>query len=118
MGRNIERIILVAGMSCGWAPEIARDWLQSAFWTLGSWYCAIVAMLRLPVPTLYAMRQGQPFIVQTRLEWLALTRSNRLAEKRRTRARELKPIVIKVRACRETAIEEGELLQKAPSLFQ
>jgi hypothetical protein len=35
------------------------------------------------------MRQGQP-IVQTRLEWLALTRSNRLAEKRRTRAGELK----------------------------
>ena len=87
---NIERIILLAGMSRGWAPEIARDWLQSTFWTLGSWYCAIFAMLRLPVPTLYAMRQGQPFIVQTRLEWLALTRSNRLAEKRRTRAGELK----------------------------
>ena len=87
---SIERIILLAGMSRGWAPEIARDWFQSAFWTIGSWYCAIVAMLRLPVPTLYAMRQGQPFIVQTRLEWLALTRSNRLAEKRGARARELK----------------------------
>jgi predicted esterase len=86
---NIERIILLAGMSRGWAPEIARDWLQSTFWTLGSWYCAIVAMLRLPVPTLYVMRQGQPFIVQTRLEWLALTRSNRLAEKRLMRAGEL-----------------------------
>ena len=35
------------------------------------------------------MRQGQPFIVQTRLEWLALTRSNRLAEKRAARAHEL-----------------------------
>jgi hypothetical protein len=87
---SIERIILLAGMSRGWAPEIARDWFQSAFWTIGSWYCAIVAMLRLPVPTLYAMRQGQPFIVQTRLEWLALTRSNRLAEKRAARARELR----------------------------
>jgi predicted esterase len=87
---SIERIILLAGMSRGWAPEIARDWFQSAFWKFGSWYCAIVAMLRLPVPTLYAMRQGQPFIVQTRLEWLALTRSNRLAEKRLARARELK----------------------------
>ena len=61
---NIERIILLAGMSRGWAPEIARDWLQSTFWALGSWYCAIFAMLGLPVPTLYAMRQGQPFIVQ------------------------------------------------------
>ena len=77
-------------MSRGWAPEIARDWFQSAFWTLGSWYCAIVAMLGLPVPTLYAMRQGQPFIVQTRLEWLALTRSNRLVEKRAARADELR----------------------------
>ncbi|WP_146148834.1 hypothetical protein [Pseudaminobacter soli (ex Li et al. 2025)] len=87
---SIERIILLAGMSRGWAPEIARDWLQSAFWTLGSWYCAIVAMLRLPIPTLYAMRQGQPFIVQTRLEWLALMRSSRLVEKRAARARELR----------------------------
>jgi hypothetical protein len=86
---SIERIVLLAGMSRGWAPEIARDWFQSAFWTVGSWYCAIVATLRLPVPTLYAMRQGQPFIVQTRLEWLALTRSDRLAEKRAARAREL-----------------------------
>jgi predicted esterase len=87
---SVERIILLAGMSRGWAPEIARDWFQSAFWALGSWYCAIVAMLRLPVPTLYAMRQGQPFIVQTRLEWLALTRSNRLVEKRAARAHELR----------------------------
>ncbi len=86
---SIERIILLAGMSRGWAPEIARDWFQAAFWTIGSWYCAIVAMLQLPVPTLYAMRQGQPFIVQTRLEWLALTRSDRLAEKRSARAHEL-----------------------------
>jgi pimeloyl-ACP methyl ester carboxylesterase len=86
---SIERIILIAGMSRGWAPEIARDWFQSAFWTIGSWYCAIVAMLQLPVPTLYAMRQGQPFIVQTRLEWLALTRSNRLAEMRVARFHEL-----------------------------
>jgi len=86
---SIERIILLAGMSRGWAPEIARDWFQSAFWTIGSWFCAVVTMLQLPVPTLYAMRQGQPFIVQTRLEWLALTRSNRLAEKRAARAQEL-----------------------------
>ena len=47
---SIERIILVAGMSRGWAPEIARDWFQSAFWTIGFWFCAIVAMLQLPVP--------------------------------------------------------------------
>jgi hypothetical protein len=28
---SIERIILVARMCRGWAPEIARDWFQSAF---------------------------------------------------------------------------------------
>lgn len=87
---SIERIILLAGMSRGWAPEIARDWLQSAFWTLGSWQCVIVEVFRLPVPTLYAMRQGQPFIVQTRLEWLALMRSSRPVEKRAARAGELR----------------------------
>lgn len=87
---SIERIILLAGMSNGWAPEIARDWFQAAWWTLGSGYCVLLSMLRLPVPTLYAMRRGQPFIIQTRLEWLALTRSNRLAERRAAHARELR----------------------------
>src|SRR5467141_516185 len=103
---SIERIILLAGMSRGWAPEIARNWFQAAFWTIGSWYCAIVAMLQLPVPTLYAMRQGQPFIVQTRLEWLALTRSDRLAEKRSARAHEL--------SCRGGRFSSCEVL---PAIF-
>lgn len=99
---GVERIVLLAGMSRGWAPEVARDWFQSAFWTLGSWYCAIVSTLGLPVPTLYAMRQGQPFIVQTRLEWLALTRSNRLAKKRAAHADELRRRGGRFSAC-ETA---------------
>ncbi len=87
---GVERIILLAGMSNGWAPAVARDWLQSAFWTLASWYCVLLSIFRLPVPTLYALRQGQPFIVQTRLEWLALTRSERLAMKRAAHAQALR----------------------------
>ncbi len=87
---GVERIILLAGMSNGWAPAVARDWLQSVFWTLASWYSALLSMFRLPVPTLYALRQGQPFIVQTRLEWLALTRSERLVEKRAAHAHALR----------------------------
>src|SRR5208283_1643266 len=87
---GVERIILLAGMSSGWAPAVARDWAQSAFWTLASWYCVLLSMFGLPVPTLYALRQGQPFIVQTRLEWLALTRSEQLAMKRAAHAHALR----------------------------
>ncbi|HTO79211.1 MAG TPA: hypothetical protein VMJ31_05485, partial [Methylocystis sp.] len=87
---GVERIILLAGMSNGWAPAVARDWLQSAFWTLASWYSVLLSMFRFPVPTLYALRQGQPFIVQTRLEWLALTRSEQLAKKRAAHAQAMR----------------------------
>src|SRR5208283_994327 len=87
---GVERIVLLAGMSDGWARVVARDWLQSAFWTLASWYCVLLSIFRLPDPTLYALRQGQPFIVQTRLEWLALTRSEQLAMKREAHAHALR----------------------------
>ena len=71
--KRIDRIVLLAGISRGWAPEIARTSVVSAQWTIVSWVCAILSSLNIQ-PTLYAIRVGQPFIVQTRLEWLALKR--------------------------------------------
>jgi pimeloyl-ACP methyl ester carboxylesterase len=72
----IKRIVLLAGMSRGWSPESARNWLVAAEWTVGAWLGELFALLTLGLrrPTIAGIRQGAPFIVQTRLQWLALTR--------------------------------------------
>src|SRR5262249_20224295 len=76
-GVKIERIVLLAGMSRGWSPESARDWITAAKWTIGAWLGELLAVFSLGLlrPTVSGIRQGAPFIVQTRLQWLALTRA-------------------------------------------
>jgi alpha-beta hydrolase superfamily lysophospholipase len=76
-GVKIERIVLLAGMSRGWSPASARDWITAAKWTVGSWLGELLAVFSLGWvrPTISGIRQGAPFIVQTRLQWLALTRA-------------------------------------------
>ena len=74
-GRNIERIVLLAAMSRGWSPAAARDWLTAAFWSVGSLVGELMALVVGRPPTIFGIRQGAPFIIQTRLQWLALARS-------------------------------------------
>jgi pimeloyl-ACP methyl ester carboxylesterase len=76
-GPRIERIILLAGMSRGWLPESARDWKTAAIWTVGSWLGELLNLFSLGFlqPTISGIRQGAAFIVQTRLQWLALTKA-------------------------------------------
>ena len=67
---KIERLVLLAGMNRGWSTNAAQDWLKLTVWKVligigelfvnGSW-------------TVLQCRQGTPFVVQTRLQWLALS---------------------------------------------
>ena len=77
-GHKIKRIVLLAGMSRGWSPAAARDWVTAAVWTAGSWVNEMLALLPFGSLqlTVAGIRQGAPFIVQTRLQWLALARAN------------------------------------------
>jgi alpha-beta hydrolase superfamily lysophospholipase len=77
-GTKIERIVLLAGMSRGWSPASVRDWATAAKWTVGSWAGELLAAASLGWlrPTVTGIRQGAPFIVQTRLQWMALARDN------------------------------------------
>jgi len=70
---RIKRIVLLAGMSRGWTPDSCRNWYLAAKWTLGSWAGEIKALFSARL-SIAGIRQGAPFIVQTRLQWLALTR--------------------------------------------
>jgi pimeloyl-ACP methyl ester carboxylesterase len=68
----IERIVLLSAMSRGWLPESTRTWWESVKWNLGSWVAAILSLVPNHNPTVMDIRRGMPFIVQTRLQWLAL----------------------------------------------
>jgi len=66
---RIDRLILMAGMNRGWTTSSALDWLtslnRSVNQALGEWLFA-------GKPTIFAIRRGAPFLVNTRLQWLAM----------------------------------------------
>jgi alpha-beta hydrolase superfamily lysophospholipase len=66
---KIDRLILMAGMNRGWTTSSALDWLTSLKWsvsqTLGEWFLG-------GKPTIFSLRRGAPFLVNTRLQWLSL----------------------------------------------
>ena len=66
---RIDRLVLLAGMNRGWTVSSAMDWLTSLQWGFAQ---LIGETLFRGRPTIFAIRRGAPFLVQTRLQWLAL----------------------------------------------
>ncbi|HEX8641271.1 MAG TPA: hypothetical protein VF704_08950 [Allosphingosinicella sp.] len=66
---RITRIVLLAGLSKGWSLNSASSRLATFGWWLGSALGDLLTNGRL---TILEMRSGTPFVVQTRLQWLAL----------------------------------------------
>jgi pimeloyl-ACP methyl ester carboxylesterase len=67
----IKRIVLLAGMSGGWALSSAMSWTRTLVW---GWNTFIGDVFWCGGWTIFALRKGAPFLVQTRLQWLALMR--------------------------------------------
>lgn len=67
--RLIDRIVLLAGMNRGWSATSATDWITTVQWSILQLIGETVFGGR---PTVFAIRRGAPFLVQTRLQWLAL----------------------------------------------
>jgi pimeloyl-ACP methyl ester carboxylesterase len=72
---KVERIVTLAGLNRGWLISGRLRWWESSLANLVGlmghlWPRAIGS------PTIFDFRQGAPFIVQTRLQWLALRRSS------------------------------------------
>lgn len=72
--RHVRRIILLAGMSRGWSIDNAKDGVRRFFWLLTSGIAHLVPFSK---PTIFDIRRGAPFIVQTRLRWLQLLLSEK-----------------------------------------
>ena len=70
---KIRRLVLLAGMNRGWTVSSAMDWLTTIKWSLGQLFGeTVMTALRRRKPIIFAIRKGAPFLVQTRLQWLAL----------------------------------------------
>ena len=66
---SIDRLVLMAGMNRGWSTSSAMDWFTSILWSGFQLFGEIVLRRK---PTIFAIRRGAPFLVQTRLQWMAL----------------------------------------------
>lgn len=73
--QRIERLILLAGLNRGWSVTGAKDWITAMKWSLGHVLAECVHIFRGRYPTIFDFRSGSLFMVQTRLQWLALMRS-------------------------------------------
>ena len=67
--RSIQRVVLLAGMNRGWTTSSAMSWLASLGMSVMQLAAEFVYSGKL---TIFALRKGAPFLVQTRLQWLAL----------------------------------------------
>lgn len=64
----VRRIVLIAGMNRGWSPSSGLSWFGSAMLSAGQFLGELAG----GKATIFAIRRGAPFLVQTRLQWLAL----------------------------------------------
>jgi hypothetical protein len=68
----IKRIIMLAGLSRGWTVSSADSWKTAFVWGALEIYGEMAAWITGTPYTVFAVRRGAPFLVQTRLQWLAL----------------------------------------------
>lgn len=66
---KIDRLILMAGMNRGWTTSSTVDWLTSLYWSVSQTFGELLLAGK---PTIFALRRGAPFLVNTRLQWLAM----------------------------------------------
>jgi hypothetical protein len=63
---------MLAGLSRGWTVSSADSWWTAFLWGVLEIYGEMAAWLTGTSYTVFAVRRGAPFLVQTRLQWLAL----------------------------------------------
>jgi pimeloyl-ACP methyl ester carboxylesterase len=78
--QKIERLILLAGLNRGWSVATAKDWITAMKFSLGHVLAECIHLFRGRYPTIFGFRSGSLFMVQTRLQWLALVRSRVLPD--------------------------------------
>jgi pimeloyl-ACP methyl ester carboxylesterase len=72
---KVDRIILLAGVNCGWSisPQLAP--LTAIFWTLVTWWGRLLWVIRRQKPLIFEFRRGSRFITSLRIHWLSMIRA-------------------------------------------
>jgi pimeloyl-ACP methyl ester carboxylesterase len=81
LAHAIKRIVMLAGLSRGWTVSSADSWKTAFVWGVLEIYGEMVAWITGTPYTIFAVRRGAPFLVQTRLQWLALVMRPMIAQK-------------------------------------
>lgn len=68
---RVNRLVFIAPVNRGWEPTSALTWRETTLWGLGVLYAEVRHRGRV---TVLDFRRGAPFLVETRLQWLKLTR--------------------------------------------
>jgi hypothetical protein len=63
---------MLAGLSRGWTVSSADSWSTAFIWGVMEIFGEMVAWITGTSYTIFAVRRGAPFLVQTRLQWVAL----------------------------------------------
>jgi pimeloyl-ACP methyl ester carboxylesterase len=69
--RKVERLVLLSGVSRGWAVSSAMGHWERTKWAVYSGFWHLVPKWK---PTIFAFRRGTPFLIEFRLQWLAMRR--------------------------------------------
>ncbi|MFS8049196.1 esterase/lipase family protein [Rhizobium sp. BR 314] len=96
--KSVRRIVMIATFNRGWQISERLGWLYGLYFNVIGLLGHILSIGR-AVPTVFDIRLGAPFIVQTRLHWLAHRR-----ELRRTGEDANDPIVIQLMGTRDNLI--------------
>ncbi len=68
---SITRLVLLASMTRGWSIDSVKSRIEALKWSVGSFMAHALYL----EPTIFDIRRGAAFLVQTRLQWLALMRA-------------------------------------------
>jgi pimeloyl-ACP methyl ester carboxylesterase len=90
---KVERIILLAAFNRGWRISDRLSWYYSIWFNIAGLLGHIIPRWR---PTIFDIRLGAPFIVQTRLNWLAYRRQEQAARSAHADASWRRPILIQL----------------------
>lgn len=73
--KQIERIILFAGMNRGWTVNRQLSFIQSILWRIGITLANLLSLFNYNV-FITKLRRGTPFISQMRIQWLSMLESH------------------------------------------
>ena len=101
-GKLVERVVLIAAFNRGWAISDRLSWYYSFLFNLAG----LIGHLRPGwAPTIFDIRLGAPFIVQTRLHWLAYRRAQAAAERLPDQVRgDARPVLVQVIGTRDDLV--------------